>query len=768
MSDRPAVSGVAYAISRHPQPLSMLDTTPFDSQHPERYWSDLADLTALLDALSEIGCMTRSVTHNGVWLTARPQVLEQAFDVSLHHSETPHGPVWKIIDRSGAECPAIMPNRDLAQWGLLDGIAIDLPERPHMVPTFEIRDKEASAAKRGAHCMYPHMLRRRLSKEPIDVKKAAALPTGQTDEGKPVEIVVIDSGWNFTEHPYWKEAGLYERLRDNVRLFQDQEALELAKKGFLQDLQSSQNPAYALQNKMSALLKKIPKPTKSPSEFFDELLGIIAEHATFIEKPSRIVEFNQFSELAKSLKEQDSAKVSYLSIERYADEVRSEIDRFMELLVQKYSRLPDKLPKDDYATPADRSSEHGTLVVSQIISVAPDTKITVVQKNFGNQKELSAIFGDYSYLTMKSGYEILENSLISTVGPKKIYNCSFGTAMNFQKLEQKSEYEINLFKRLSLISAYLENKGSLVVFSSNNSSTAKKKEDSVPPKVGPESRFQSDNLMIAGSAYWDTNTPQRKLYPEKTCVGYFDDRKFASRGRPESDDPIISPTICGLSAGPNGVGLMAFPVSIAKKSADGANPQVSYDHAFAIANGTSFAAPQIAGAAALVAGVLGKVDPPRITEFLKSTMASFTGTGDFKTPDWAKSVLYSDFEGQKPGLVDLRAATVMAKYSVRPLPNPLLPGTFNSEHLPADDDTLEQSYLDSESLGSLSGSDGGFYAAFDRGSTSSDEDDDFDSSPEPSETESDFIWPDDFEDDDAASSAEGQGPLPPLPTGINP
>lgn len=779
MTDRPSVSGTAYAMSRRADARSMLDPQPFDAKNAELYWGEPALLADLTDLLQNIGCHVHVVSPTGISFSAQPEALEEAFGVALSHDTADGGPVWTIKNSAGAAVPHIPP-LGLDQQACLRGIVLELPVQLVGKPVSRLPDLQKKVIKEP-YQLLPHMLRHALSAQQLDFEQIEALPYGEMSGDKAVEVVVVDSGWNPGDHSYWAMAGLKEAA-DRVVLVQNKAGLNDARGQYIKAMMFYRDTSTYLRNNFGALLSKgkINKSKKkgriieniemNPLEILRDVHVTLDELPNSIKNTKKLFKYDRVVDASdainKALGEQPDLPIA-VGLLQDLEAALTGLELHLNTLA---GDIPDSVPKDTPHDDITKSAPHGTPVVSQILGTAPETNVRVVQwvSQF-DDKNLTQKFGHFAHVAFPSATTLMIKDLEDpTRSGSRIYNCSFAANHNVATQNNADPIVAARNTENAKIAALLQGKNCVAFFASGNSST--NREDpakSVPPRVSTDARIESPNVFTVGSACWNIEGSERKLFPSDWAIGYFDD-KFAAQGK-----TMHTPTVCGLSGSSKTPRYGVFPKVTGTS-------KTSYGYA----DGTSFATPQVVGVAAIITGILGNLLPLDLRLILRSTAVPFTGKGDFATPDWAKSVLTQPKE-QRPGLVNLKdavdkavkiAARGGAKGAAR---NPLLGATSlrtsvelttltpDDDDDDDDDDSMVQSFFSSEDLSSVRGSDG-WPGSDATGRTFSDDKDEFDTSSEGSDDGSEFIWPLAGWEDAETRSADEHGPLPPVPKGPHP
>ena len=650
----------AHAIIRSTR-AGALDPLDPNSPHDAvlaRYWAEPAMIADATGQLEDMGFDVIRCDRMGVHILAEKGDLERNFGIGLELDRTdPDRPVWRDTTKKTV-VETILPTS--AQAGWLRGLRL-----PPLLPGHA--DKKLVDYEndwRNTNYKYqtlPHQLRRELC------MADPGTSTTKFGSGTHVKILVVDSGFDGS-HPYWAEVP--HPTTPNTAL--DKSAEAIGNKTVIADFYL--NIRGGLTGAIEGIKKRLDAASAEFATEWGKLDAARTDDQRTKIKGSLIASFKKImKEYLAALKHvsadaAEDAKFDDVApedprffTEPYHDEVFGGATLMSGSLSDRIKDLaPTNVPKEDWNWP------HGTMVVSELLAIAPDAVIRVIAMPCETRDgRLPSSAFSYAWLA----------DYIRRLKPRLVSLSFVGT----RKADPIEEFETRNFADFS---SYMEmimaakDCGSLIFNSVGNLESVYQSQAggyydlSRPWPVGEQQVSASAmiahaNLLNVGGAWWAQRHDLAKspraasdLSASRYSMGYSVPPKATANFA-----GVRTPQICGLGgpafdqlADVKDGGLNVVPV-IMHDAPSGQNTQQMLT-----LSGTSIAAPQVCGVAALVLEAHAGLDVDGLRQTLLNTTREIPSpqpkdvTRSFTKPDKADDILDLPHGGGKPGMVDLAAA----------------------------------------------------------------------------------------------------------------
>lgn len=664
------IQAQAIVASSRPGALNPLDPNIGISAPLARLWAEPINISATIELLEALDFEVISTDRFGVHFMAPSDAFASAFKVKPVWLKPKSGaPRWRINDTTGKQLEVIPPI-SAEQSSLIRGIVLPVPLSPAVVKSkadYENDFKNAKATDYQFQTL-PHQLRRELCTN--DPGADPKFPTG-----KGVKVVVVDTGFDGS-HPYWKAVGL-DQAAARVKI-EPNGAYLGARKVAISRLVKQYN---GLQRFKIDLLQTF-EPVR--------LLGIYSEPADI----NRYI--NAFEKLSDAMHStvfggtELSADLAELNAFELAINEQKLSRRFYHMALSIFAKL-ELLYESHLDDIRDRRQEsydapHGTEVIGQLLAVAPDVDVTVIQTMRPTDHTMRGAASRHL-----AGFVMPFDSIVEQITKDIRADCvSLSIAHDFennpggpiwlrgkaaiahhQQFVDKLDAFDCLVIQCSVNLDRIFEAGTKKQNPGQGLTRRKAKESvSVPHFVrGP-------NFVTVGGAYWTARhdlvlsgkgkAPKavRKLRPSNSAIGF---HLPAAPGPGGDPIEVKVPDICGL-VGPSfdtaakdmSGGLSIAPIQVW----DGAK----WAHKMQPVIGTSFSTPQVCGVAAILLERFPDLFPSRLRHRMIDSATEIPWrtkkekTFGFAQPTGSQNILALTRANGKPGMVDL--ATAIAKPSV--------------------------------------------------------------------------------------------------------
>lgn len=654
-----------FVASKRPGAHDPLDRAGPPPTSPSACWADPRNMRPAIALLEEIGCQIVRCDRFGVHILIDPTTMQAAFGVTLGPPASGEGR-WQITDAAGKPMRVLRPS-DPTQAALIRGIVLAEASTPYgdtrTLTEYE-RDFKNDGPKQYPYQTLPHQLRRELCAE--DPGPGAT----RFRKGSGVKIIVCDTGFD-GRHPYWKQAGLdaaAERTAQRVfpnkgYLTQRRELTTWLKdtRKYLRESFDAALPAYA------AFIN--PAPGADRKQLEQDLRAKLFETVDFFRSLSPVpasVKLNQ--DKYKNVEQ----KSPQLPSKQFIVELRAACVGFDKEAVADIASMSGRLLRENWYAP------HGTAVVGQILAIAPEAEITVIQTMRDGLGQPNDVFKKYYPNYSWNFSDLIEQ--LHDVRPQLVC-LSIGTNTLFSPKDDifdRNEVTIADFKQLLDAS---DEVGALFIQATGNLDLLHepaapgsaidydpaKRADKAEQFVPIANLVTSPSLLSVGGAYWtyrhDLAGPgrRREVAASGVALGY--------RAESATTGGVIKvPGICGLCgpALPDTAKVVAGGAIVAPVRYSAKGTDTPFD-AMPTISGTSYATPHVCGVAALVLEKYPKTRPVELRNRLTETANPITAyeagnpAKSFARPDDTDDVLAPTATDEKPRLVDL-ARAVEAKW----------------------------------------------------------------------------------------------------------